>query len=265
MSALLNIFLFSDLITFCWMFFQWCSSHLHCQNWSHSAGCSFSDAVHICIFGIDHILLDVHFSDVVYIYGLLSQWWFSVGWSPLCFQDWSILGPFWLKIDQSSILAQLPPLPPWFIRGGGSHLLSVSHGLFCTFGKSDPVAWLLLSMISLTNDLWERQGQTQRVKCSKSRCFLSFGGAFLWSRWCTQLERFLYLIFEIELKEPARVIHLFSSIRFHSGRSVSFQIEHPKSTHVLRGEKERSAALGWSTCDHMCVARTWLIYIYIYI
>ena len=30
----------------------------------------------------------------------------------------------------------------------------------------------------------------------------------------------------------------------------------PQLSHVFRGQKERRAAVGWSTCDHMCVERT---------
>ena len=115
---------------------------------------------------------------------LQTLWFISFGvFTPVphgC-QDWSILMPFWLKIDQSISFISAPTTPTLvFFRGGGIPTFCQRE---CT--SSDHTSGFSGVMVEISL-LWSQAVSPdacgERVIISRSRWFCSWGN--VWSSWC---------------------------------------------------------------------------------
>ena len=224
--------------------------------WFHSmfiGGCSTS---------VDLILKGDHLADIVnyFIWGVHPcATWLSGLINPdaILAQDWSIHIVYFSSHHSH----------PGFFRGGG-----IPTFCQCERTSSDhPIGFsgVMVEISLLWSQAVSPDACGERVIISRSRWFCSWGNVF--DRADALLIYFRFVIsflsgrfarsaeFHFELMHCSLDFHFV--IWHYPGWSASCQILYPKSTHVSRGQKQRSAALGGWACDHMRFARTWLMYV----
>ena len=201
---------------------------------------------------------------------LQTLWFISFGvFTPVphgC-QDWSILMPFWLKIDQSISFISAPTLVFSGV-GGSPHFASASaHRLIIRVAF---LAWWL--RFHCFDPKLSLRTHVARGSLSADPVGFALGETF--DRADALLKNF-------------RLVISFLSGRFARSSEVSFRADAllvgfsfcdltlswlisqlsdsvPQIYPRLSGSKTEVRCTGGWACDHMRFARTWLIYIYIY-
>ena len=204
---------------------------------------------------------------------------FHLGCSPLCHmvvridQSWCHFGS--RLINPYRLFFSSHHSHPGFFRGGG-----IPTFCQCERTSSDHASGFSGVMVEISL-LWSQAVSPdacgERVSISRSRWFAPWGNVF--DRADALLIDFRFVISLLSgrfarsaFKEVSfRADQMHCSLDFHfviwhyPGWSASCQIQYPKSTHVSRGQKQRSAAL-WGEHVITCVLQElWLGHIYIYI